>query len=333
MRLSAMRRFVQLALCLSTFSLEGCFFSFSYTSADSSGNNVTPSGEPCFTSTCGRAITIATIPDAENMIFSSSGRLFVSGGLNVYEITASSGAATGYIATPLSSTQCNFTGLAIIQTTLFAGCFDGSLWTASLAQSPVTLVRSASIPDVTAGNGLVDGPDGLSLYWINGPSGMVPKIVKINLNSLNITGVVSSQVWLSSNISFPNGLQRKGSVLFFTDSDSNSLGRIKRVNILPGGAAGAVENLAAFDSLPDDISFIDNDFIVPFYSSGKVARVSALGLVLQSTDNNSFQSPSQVRLGRPPLFNTSDLIITEKGVVGDNASSVGNRLTLYRKNN
>jgi sugar lactone lactonase YvrE len=313
---------------LTMLVLTGCFFSFSVSSGSGTSTVGSTSLAPCFQDTCADKVTVAVIGDAENLLFSSTGRLFVSGGENLFEITQSSTGA--YVSTVVSTATCNFTGLSIINDTLYAACFNGSLWAGSLSQLPLQVRSIATLPAVTAGNGLVDGPDGSSLYLVNGPSGQTPQIIKITLNPLRSTEVLSAQPWLSTDISFPNGLQRKGSLLYFTDSDAQSLGRIKTVNILSNGTAGTVQSIAAFNSLPDDISFIDSDFAVPFFSSGQIARVSANGLILQSTGANRFANPSQVRITRGPLFRDGDLLVTEKGVIGDNASSVGNILTLYK---
>lgn len=305
-----------------------CFFAFGVGTADISNNNGSVTVTPCFTDACADKVQITTLGDAENLLFSSSGRLFVSGGQNVVEISQNT--AGNYTSTVVSASTCNFTGLAILQSTLYAACFDGSLWAGSLAQTPLQLSRIASLSGITAGNGLVDGPDGASLYLVNGPSGNTPKIVRIVINPQTPTQVSSVSDWLTSNLSFPNGLQRKGNLLYFTDSEANSLGLLKSVPILSGGTAGTVSTIASFSSLPDDFSFVENDFAVTFYSAGQIARINTSGQILQSTGMNRFDSPSQVRLSTGPLFRNGDLLVTEKGVIGENSSTVGNRLTLYK---
>lgn len=308
----------------------GCFFAFGTGGVSVSvgdGNNPTPI-TPCFQDSCADKVTIASIGDAENLIFSSTGRLFVSGGQNLFEITRNS--AGDYVSTVVSTASCNFTGLAIIQTTLFAACFDGSLWAGSLTQTPIRVGRITGIAGITAGNGLVDGPDGASLYLVNGPSGNQPKIVRIQLNANQLTQVLSASDWLTTGLSAPNGLQRKGSLLYVSDSDTSTLGLIKTVPILSNGNPGSLSTVASFNSLPDDFTFIGNDIAAAFFSSGQIARIN-LGTGSQTpTGLNSFANPSQVRLSRGPLFRDGDLLVTEKGVIGDNTSTVGNVLTLYR---
>ncbi len=320
-----------LSLFLSAF-LSGCFFSFGTGGLTISGGTNPDSGTsvtPCFEDGCAEKVTIATVGDAENLIFTSTGRLFVTGGQNVFEITKDSGG--NFVSTVVSAASCNFTGLAILQNTLFAACFDGTLWAGSLSQTPFRLNTIATIAGVNAGNGLVDGPDGNTLYLVNGPTGNTPRIVRIRLNPSLITQVQSSSDWLTSGLSFPNGLQRRGSTLFYSDSDTGSLGRIRSVPILGDGNPGTVTLVASFNSLPDDFTFIGNDIATALYSTGQIARINpSTGQTTQVTGMNRFDSPSQVRLAQGPMFRSGDLLVTEKGIIGENISTVGNRLTLYR---
>jgi len=333
-RLGSLSRKLPLTLTvLLTLGLGGCFFSFGTGGLTVSGGTDTGNNGnavvSCFEDGCAEKVTVATIGDAENLLFTSTGRLFVTGGQNVFEISKNSNG--DFVSTVVSAASCNFTGLAIIQTTVFAACFDGTLWAGNLSQTPFRLNNIATIAGVNAGNGLVDGPDGTSLYLVNGPSGNTPRIVKINLNPSLITQVQSSSDWLATGMSFPNGLQRRGSTLFFSDSDASSVGRIRSVPILADGNPGTVSLVASFNSLPDDFSFVGNDIAATFFSSGQIARISlSTNQVTQSTGQNSFESPSQVRVAQGPLFRSGDLLVTEKGIIGDNTSTVGNRLTLYR---
>ena len=52
--------------------------------------------------------------------------------------------------------------------------------------------------------------------------------------------------------------------------------------------------------------------------------------LLSATDAMSFESPSQVSLGQPPLFAATDVLVTEKGLIGENDSTNGNVLSVFR---
>jgi hypothetical protein len=41
----------------------------------------------------------------------------------------------------------------------------------------------------------------------------------------------------------------------------------------------------------------------------------------------SLQQPSSVQVGQAPMFSGSDVLVTEKGVIGDESSGYGNRLS------
>ena len=83
--------------------------SFSRTSASGSDRNT-----PCFNNSCAQLEELLTVPDAENMIFSASGRLFVSGGQAVLEVVNN---GNSFEAITVSSAACNFTGLTIARNT------------------------------------------------------------------------------------------------------------------------------------------------------------------------------------------------------------------------
>ncbi|MEQ1440178.1 hypothetical protein AAG565_12510 [Fontimonas sp. SYSU GA230001] len=283
----------------------------------------------CVSSACGSKTALLTIPDAENILFTPDGRLFVSGGTNVFEILATPGG--GYEALALYDGNCNFTGLALRGDVLYANCFDGRLYAARLTAAP----QLAPIHELNlaAPNGLVDGPDG-ELYLVNGPLATSalpdPKVVRLRLDPADPFKVVEQVDWFSEGLLGPNGIQRRGRTLYVSNTGLTSLGEIRSVEIGADGAPGASARLASFTSIPDDFSVVGDALLVAWYSSGQIALIGADGSVLQSTAPSSFDFPSQVRAGRPPLFAATDLLVTEKGMIGDTASSYGNRLSLFR---
>src|SRR3546814_6926621 len=88
------------------------------------GESATDPATLCVDNQCGEKTVLLTIPSAENILFADDGRLFVSGGSNVFEITRDDDA---YTATALYDGSCNFTGMAIVGEALYAACFDGQL--------------------------------------------------------------------------------------------------------------------------------------------------------------------------------------------------------------
>src|SRR3546814_20318344 len=99
----------------------------------------------CVDNQCGEKTVLLTIPSAENILFADDGRLFVSGGSNVFEITRDDDA---YTATALYDGSCNFTGMAIVGEALYAACFDRSE-ERLVGKESVSPFRSRLCPDRT----------------------------------------------------------------------------------------------------------------------------------------------------------------------------------------
>ncbi len=292
---------------------------------------VTPSAL-CVASACGSKTVLLTIPDAENLLFTPAGRLFVSGGVNVYEVRQSAGR---YTATPLLDGSCNFTGLALRGTVLYANCFDGQLYAAQLTATP----QLQPIHDLglASPNGLATGPEG-ELYVVNGPLATTalpdPKIVRLRFDANDPFVVTEQADWLPLGLlqSQPNGVQVQGRTLYFSESAAPVFGRIQTVTINADGSPGTPQVFASFNSLPDDFSLAGNQLLAAEFSSGRISLFGADGSLVSQTDANSFSFPSQLRLGQPPLFATTDVLVTEKGILGDNDSAVGNVLSVFRRN-
>ncbi|HEY1058563.1 MAG TPA: hypothetical protein VGE55_07525 [Limnobacter sp.] len=290
----------------------------------------------CFENACADAVPLLTVPDAENMIFSNSGRLFVSGGTGVFEVVKAG--ANSFSLTALNDTACNFTGLAIQRNVLYANCGDGTLWASPLDSKPMRLSKIFTYSGTALPNGLADGPDGRSLYAADGPLSTTalpsPKLIRLQLDVANPLVVTQQSTWLDLTGRFPNGLQRQGNILYFTDSAPPSLGQLNGVAVRGDGSAGTPFVIATLPQLPDDFSILaDGSYAVTYYLTGQIAHISPTGAVLAFTTPLTFSTgPSQVRQGRAPLFSPQDLLVTEKGIIGDNSSPVGNTLTLFRKN-
>lgn len=292
-----------------------------------------PATQACFENACAELIPLLDIPDAENLIFSQDGRLFVSGGTNIFEVTKN---GTAFAAAPLAALDCNFTGLAIARSTLYANCGDGSLWAGNLNMRPMSIKRIFQMTGVALANGLVDGPDGRTLYLADGPlptSGLPsPKLVKLTLDAEDPMKVLMQATWLDLTGRFPNGVQRKGNVIYFTESQLPNLGQLSAVQIQTDGKAGATTRIAGLSTIPDDFSILADGFAVTYFVTGQIVRLGLDGQVLSEFRVGTFTTgTSQARQGVPPMFSATDLLVTEKGLLGESFTPIGNRLTLVKK--
>ncbi|EDM83110.1 MULTISPECIES: hypothetical protein [unclassified Limnobacter] len=269
------------------------------------------------------------------MIFSADGRLFVSGGQSVIEVLKN---GDDFAAQTISSGVCNFTGLAIARNTLYANCGDGTLWAGALNQTPVTISPVFNYEGMALANGLTSSADGQTLYAVDGPiatsSLPSPKIVKLKIAASNPLQIENQTTWLDLAGRFPNGIQRRGNLLYFTDSEIPNLGRLNVVPIQNDGSAGMPLVLATLQSLPDDFSILPDGFAVTYFLTGQVIKLNFLGEQTDGFNPLTFSTgTSQVMQGRPPLFSSTDLLVTEKGILGEQSSPIGNKLTLVRKTN
>lgn len=302
--------------------------SFTRTTAAGAAQNT-----PCFNNSCAQLETLLTVPDAENMIFSDTGRLFVSGGQAVIEVVRT---GNDFTSNTVSESVCNFTGLAIARNTLYANCGDGTLWAGSLNSNPMRISPIFNYNGMALANGLTASADGKSLYAVDGPLSTTtlpsPKIVRLSVSSNNPLTIDTQTTWLDLAGRFPNGIQRSGNLLYFTDSEIPSLGRLNVVQIRNDGSAGMPAVLATLQSLPDDFSILADGFAVSYFVTGQVIKLDFQGNEVDGFDPFTFSTgTSQVLQGRPPLFSSTDLLVTEKGLLGEQNLPVGNKLTVVRK--
>lgn len=180
------------------------------------------------------------------------------------------------------------------------------------------------------------GPDD-ALYVVNGPVATTalpdPKILRVALDVNDPLQVVEISVWLDRGLLAPNGLQADGEYLYLTDSALPELAAVRRLQWGPEGPT-AVDTVAQFAGVPDDLSLLPGAagtaLLVPDFGLGGLRLFAADGRLLDSLPPLTLRFPSQARAARPPLFAPGDILITEKGLLGDTVSPVGNRLSLFR---
>lgn len=301
-----------------------------------SGNSNDSSPEPrdlCVSNICGSKAVLATMPGAEYLHFTPDGRLFAASDLNIFEVTRS---GDDWITTPLAPMDCSFAGIEQIGDTLYVnGC--NQLFATDLS-APLNLQPIHSYAGFQLANGLSSDPAG-NLYAVNGPianTGLVnAQVAKLRLNPNDPLEVLEQTVWASTGLEFPNGIDYFNGKMYISDSSATQVqvGSVKTIELLADGSAGSIETLALWPGILDDITVVDGEYIlVADYLTGMIGQISLTGVILQNTLPLTFENASAVLPGEPPMFSRDDILVTEKGLLGDTFSPIGNQLSVFRKN-
>ena len=305
-----------------------------------------PGGQPevdarslCVSSDCGEAIVLLPIPDAENIHFTPEGRLFVTGGSNVYEITQQG--ELDYSATPLSAGGCNFTGMAQRDQVLYVSCGDGSLHSVALDVEPAVAEPIFQMAGMCIANGTALGPDG-RLYIVDEPLDPSclppePKIIRLTIDPADPHRILEPETWLpgsalgtlpvgiGTELRFPNGLAVDGNRFYSTDG-----GSVFHVDLQVDGSPGPVTPIFFEATAHDDLSLAGESLLVTDFFFGRIFQLDLGGQLLQETAPMTFFSPSAVQLARPPMFRPDDILVTEKGLLLEQNLPI-DVLTLFRR--
>lgn len=312
-------------------------------SSNGGGNGTAgPSESLCVSSECGEAVPLVTIPDAENILFTPEGRLFVSGGLNVYEITKMPGG--DFIATPIADSECGFTGLVQKGNVLYAVCGDSRLFAGEITSTPVLTQIYTFTENMCIPNGATLGLDG-KIYVVDEPLNPTcippdPRIVRLTVDPNDPFNIIEQETWvqggplglfflnLDQTLRFPNGLANIGNTFYSTDG-----GVVFSVELLQDGTAGPPTALFFEPTAHDDLSVTDDNqsLLVSDFFFGRIFQLSLDGELLQETDPFTFASVAAVQQGRPPMFESTDILVAEKGLLQDTVTPIGNVLTLFQR--
>ncbi len=263
-----------------------------------------------------RETVVDGIAAAENLMFSDTGRLFVTGDDGIYELTRDvSGDVTKTVVAPAMT--CKFAGMSEIGGVLYAACYDqtGSnsfIYAGKL--DPVPQFRSIyTLSGVALANGVAADSQG-RLYVADSFDGT---ILRLGLAPTDPFAVATKETFVAkgSNV-LPNGLKFFGAAIYYTDFVS-----IKRVPLLPDGSAGPIATLDTQLTFFDDLYVDARRILVANYLFGAVQVLTPGGIDLFDTALFTFEGPSAIvpaegRLG----FSQNDLLVTEKS---------GNRVAVF----
>lgn len=306
---------------------------------------------------------LTTLADAENLMFTSDGRLLATGGTGVFEIRRQ---GTAFTAERLATEagDCVHTGLAQIGDWIFTACQqrasllvlpDNHLLAAKLvAGQPLQFVQvERATPDpmdaMAVPNGLAVTPDGRLLvadYNLLAATGVAR--VTLDLAGARPRVAQFQANWLAGphGVFHPNGVRVQGQELFVSDISNvkrfrfDDAGQVPLYLPAPNGRTVKNEVLVYQElGIVDDIQPHCGGVIITDFTGGRLvymapAGVDANGLPSYrpgpATSLLTMQQPSAVAIGRAPMFSGHDVLVTEKGLLFDFDSPYGNRLSRVR---
>ncbi|MEE2731394.1 MAG: hypothetical protein VYA55_11270 [Pseudomonadota bacterium] len=283
------------------------------------------------------------VPESENLFFTEDGRLFVSGGDNVFEIIQQEDGSYDKLDT--FQGDCLIEGTILRQGYVYAVCSktrlselaDSYFLAGQLSeQAPsaedvieagvhphIQLEVIAPLPELGLPNG-IDVDEHGSIFVADSGKG---DIVKIDMATP--TEIGSLTVWDENTAMFVNGLNWVGDRLYYTGLKYNSLlsvfGYVERN---PDGSAGARHVLfQRWGTVLDDFAPYDGGFVITDYLKGTVLYWKD-GVIME-TAPDTFFAPTAVIPAQPPMFDSSALVVTEKGIIFNHNPAFGNKVGLF----
>ncbi len=297
---------------------------------------------------CGEKTVLTQIPGvwAENSLITSDGRLFVSGGINIYEITQNEdGTFQPY---KLYNKFNTFMGLAQRGEYLYAiiGGAAKCLMIANLneltlsanenAQNNVfTVIPLSNFNMPEFGDKTFRMPNGMCIdangyiYITDESAG---RIMRFHISNDDPTSVEAPEVWIDEGADAPNGIAVNGDIIYFTEVWK---GELKKVTIQEDGSPGdiAIIHTRPHFSILDDIAVFGDGVLITSCGEGKVIYISdpgpdgGTGEVLFETLPQTFSIATSVSIGQSPMFEEGDIIVTEGG--GGHVCMINPGLTPY----
>lgn len=268
---------------------------------------------------------ILDLPDAENMLFTPEGRLIVSG-KGIYEIVRENGS---YRAISLYDGDCAFAGIAQRGHWLYSVCAGGPIWAMKRYLLAAELKPDRSLRfqilreiDLVVPNGMAFDRNGV-LFLADENFFGSGRIVRVQIADGESPRVLRIDTWLDGQhgVKHPNGVRVVGDQLFFTDGGAVKIFRFDDFgNILDSRVL--YQRATVFD----DLLPACGGAAVADYVAGTVLYVDRNGVKQYESTAQSLPGASSVQIGRPPLFATNQLLITEKGMLLETDSTIGDKL-------
>ncbi len=284
---------------------------------------------------------LSDMPEAENQVITEDGRHFVTSGKGLAEITQSNGTLSlDYIDAGCDA----YNGIVSFDDRLIVVCADSALINARHTlisaqletgvkpeMSELMVLDNMSLP-----NGMTLTPENDALliadYVLLG-RGKVSKfdlsindnVLSAQLNDLNFLNI-------EQNIYSPNGLKFSGNDLYLTDFDYTSISsRVVKVSFLDGAYLDT-DVLYSKTTILDDLLPTCGGVLTGDFLNGRLVFINSEGEVFRS-DYQEFPGLSSMVWGQAPLFDANTLVITERGIIQDSISSIGNQISTVEISN
>ncbi|MCG8315119.1 MAG: hypothetical protein MI976_18070 [Pseudomonadales bacterium] len=283
------------------------------------------------------------LPESENLFFTPEGRLFVSGGENVFEIIQNTDGS--YQKLDMFHAPCLVEGIIQRYNHIYGVCSKTNL--AEFGQShliaaeisPSTpnnddIIESGKhpfmemefmrpLPEMALPNGMEIDEFG-NIFVADSGKGHIFRI-----QFMSPTDVSHVEIWSEKTSPFVNGLEWVGDELYFTGVKLAGVKSVfGKVNRQADGSAGAP--IILFErtaTVLDDIAAYKDGFLITDYLKGSIIYWKD-GAVITETEKDTFYSPTAVQQGRAPMFSEEALIVTEKGIIFNDNPAYGNKVGL-----
>jgi hypothetical protein len=276
--------------------------------------------------TSARTVLHDQVNEAENLFFTEDGRLFVSGGEDIYEIKRT--ADGKFTKTDHFDEDCLVEGIVRKDNYLYGVCWfikdltgRAFLIAGELTEAPV-FRTIAELDTGTIPNGMAVDPEGRIFVTYSGTN----QIARLTLAAP--MQLEREEIWL--DLQGVNGLKILDGSLYVTLINRSLVGEFVRIPVRPDGSAGKPEQLyrRALTVL-DDIEPFDDGFVITDFLKGTLIFWDEPRGVYAETPAQTFYGPTSLAQGRPPMFTERELIVAEKGTFLVRDEKRGDLLSKY----
>ena len=251
-----------------------------------------------------RRTLVEGVTSAENLLFTTTNRLFVSGDEGIFEVTEG-GDGGASLATRIGKQSCRFGGMVQVGSVVYANCYgdtDSELYAAELNAG--TFAPIYAMPGRKLANGLTaDGAGNLFVAFT--VDGRIVRLVPDPADPMHITR--QSELSLPADAKYPNGIKFVSPSLYFTSGGD--------VWEIPADSdAGAGTRVVAGKVYLDDL-YVDGAAItVADIGEGALEAYDHSGELVGATPPMLLKAPSSLLPAKGRLgLGADDYVVTEKG--------------------